>query len=250
MARIGKTAVVLAIVAFWAVMTGWLIQANRGQMPFSELPPRQVLRQILQHEVTSTLGIYRGPKRIGSVTVTPVHAPSDAISLDGTISLPEAGGMFSFSIRIDLEKSSLRPELITLRLSRRQPALNALVEVLLREQKIRYHLRSGDEDLGTQELPLSAGALAAFAPDLAGLPALPISAGSLLKSLETRANRTRFPVRGERIEGFVVEISEAGMSATVTIGQLGEIFFVSSSTEYQLVADGLEWADRPRNTGP
>ncbi len=226
-------------------MTGWLGRTtwNDGNAPFSDMPPQLVFRQVLKHEVASSLGIYRGQKRVGTVNVTPVHNPSDSVSLDGNIIIPQDGGRpetYSFSLRFDLEHTQLHPETISLRLSRRQPPLNALIEVLLAAQKVRYNIRNGDLDLGMQELPLSGGGLTTFAPALAGLPPMPMDPQALLQTLESQANRASFVIRGERMDGYRVKISGAGLTATATLGQLGEIFVLRTSTEYHLLADGLD----------
>lgn len=235
----------MVIVGFWAIMTGWLIRINwnDGNAPFSDMSPKLVFRQVLKHEVASNLGIYRGKQRIGSVTVTPLHSPANAVSLDGNISIPQQAGKpenYSFSLRFDLDESTLQPDVITLRLSRRQPALNVHLGVLLKEKKVRYTIKNGDLDLGTQELPLSSDGFSMLAPALAGFPSLPIEPTTLLNTLEYRANRANFAIRGERMDGFRVKFNAAGVSATATLGQLGEIFLLRTSSEYQLLAEGLE----------
>lgn len=226
-------------------MTGWLVRTtwNDGNAPFSDMPPLLVFRQVLKHEVASSLGIYRGQKRIGSVNVTPVHNPSDSVSLDGNLVIPQDSGKpetYSFSLRFDLEHNQLKPETIQLRLSRRQPPLNALIEVLLASQKVRYNIRNGDLDLGTQELPLTGGGLAMLAPALAGFPPMPMEPGALWKTIECQANRASIVIRGERMDGYRIKLSGAGLTATATLGQLGEIFVLRTSTEYHLLADGLD----------
>ena len=226
-------------------MTGWLVRINwnDGNAPFSDMSPMLVFRQVLKHEVASNLGIFRGQKRIGSVTVTPLHSPANTVSLDGNISIPQESGKqenYSFSLRFDLVETNLQPDVITLRLSRRQPALNVLLEALLKEKKVRYSIKNGDLDLGTQELPLSSDGISMLAPALAGFPPLPMEPTALLKALETRANRANFVIRGERMDGFRVKLAVSGLSATATLGQLGEIFLLRTSTEYQLLAEGLE----------
>lgn len=245
MSRFFKVSVSVIIVAFWAVMTGWLVQANwsPGNAPFSEMPPLFVFRQVLKHEVASSLGIYRGQQRIGTVNITPVHAPADSVSFDGNIVVRQLGGKpesYSFSLRIDLEHRQLQPQTISLRFSRRQPPLNAFIEIQLASKKVHYRIRNGDFDPGLQELPLSGGGLAMLAPGLLGLPPLPMAPGTLLKSVECQANRASFVIRGERMDGYRVTISAAGLTATATMGQLGELFILRTSTEYHLLADGLE----------
>lgn len=225
-------------------MTGWLIRSNLddASAPFSEMPPELVLRQSLKHEVVSSLGLFRGRHRIGSVTVTPLNSPGNAFVFDGNLQIPQEGQKphtYGFSLHLDLNEKPLSPKSINLRINRRQPPLSALIDLLLAEKKVRYQIKEGDVDMGSRELPLSGDAFSLLLPTLTGLPSLP-SATTLTQSLKIRANRANFKIKGERVDGFRIKLDGAGLSATATIGQLGEIFVVRTTTEYHLLAEGLD----------
>ena len=240
-----KTLVSLFILLFWGVMTGWLVKANwnGGNAPFSEIAPQLVFRQVLKHEVTSQLTIFHKLDRIGTITITPLHTPDDSISLDGNLFLPGENGKkqaFNFSTRIDLDGKTLAPNEIVLRLRRREPALAVLIEILLQQQLLRYEMKSGEIDLGRQEIPLTNASLLQFTPYLAGLPALPADAASALQNIQWQANRASHTIRGERLDGFRLSINLPGLEASAALGQLGEIYYVRTSANYHLLADGLE----------
>lgn len=240
-----KLLVALVIFLFWGVMTGWLVRAhyNDGNAPFSSIAPQLVFRQVLKHEVTSQLTIYHKQKRIGAVAVTPVHSPNDSISLDGNIVLPGENGKtqtYNFSTRIDLDTKTLAPTDLVLRLRGREPALTVLIEVLLSQQLLRYEIKSGGIDLGSQELPFSQASLLPFTAFPAGLPPLPTDPAAVLKSIAWQANRASHTIRGERLDGFRLLLTGPGLEANLALGQLGEIYYVRTTTDYHLLADGLE----------
>jgi hypothetical protein len=115
-----------------------------------------------------------------------------------------------------------------------------LIELLFPQEKVRYNIIQNGVDFGTNELPMSGGGLAMLAPVLGGLPPLPMSPSAFSQTLECRTNRAHFVIRGERMDGFRVRVSAAGLSGTATLGHLGEVFVFRTSTEYHLLAEGLD----------
>ncbi len=253
-------AIVVAIVAFWLLMSTLLVrtQLSESQGELQPVPVDFVCRLMFEHEQPAYLVLYTQHRRLdGYLQLQPKHLPHGEDGKSAALDLLSGSGSFALALPgVDPQRVTFRGvlELDGHRHVRRldltanvhqtgQTGQGMTLQLAGRPAQDDWHYTVKEagtvlrEDSGT-----IASLLAAADPHLPGLRLDAIQQLERQQAADTRysAHRGTLRLGGEAIDSYVVAVEHGGALKTdVYFDQLGQVLAVKTFTGYDLFDEKL-----------
>lgn len=241
---------IIAIVAFWLVMTGLLVRLELApeQSSVLDVPVALVWQNMFTHGEPSVLNITENKLPIGIFSLQPrAAAQQRSLHFSGNLwlrlpALTRQRILWEGVVELtpDLSVQSLR-----LGLTLRDPACRIGLFLNETAQTLRFDVTQGASVLASGTFPLNAAGLQAALP-LTGLdpqtlaaflPALAAPSAKSASSLAVTAKQTRFIFHGEKISAFQVTLHQGDTPlAEIYVSQLGQVLAANTAFGYSLLA--------------
>lgn len=234
------------IVGFWLLMMVLLIrlQIHPEGSDVLSVPPTHILELMFTHGQGSDLSVYNNSdRRIGSISLRPSRlkeAGERKLEFSGNVqlNLPGVAGQRLFwetHTRLDDRFSVVGAEV---RLTMREPEYRLMVKINPANRIANYTLSRGSETVDSSSVELTEKGLekllVKLGIDPAGLKALRAGA----EPPDVSATRTKFAVRGEKIEAYRVTVRQNEQKvAEAYVSQLGQVLLLKTSLGFRFVQD-------------
>lgn len=232
-----------AIFIFWAAMWTLLVRTEHAPEMASvrRVPIEHVLKLLFQHEQASDLSIRVNRDRLGNVRIQPRHDETSgalALEFNGTmqVQLPDTQRRrLSWNGAIDLAEA-LDVNGLSFTLMSRNPGdrnsqpIRVEFAVDAKTKTAEYGFREGEGMITRQRISLDRAGLE-LALANAGLDAsvLPAATAPPLTTPEVKAHRARLMVKGERLETYLLTLTQEGQTlGEVHVSQMGQILRIST----------------------
>lgn len=249
----------LAIIGFWIVMTGMLMQSLwfPADSRLTKIDPGAVFQMVAARGEPSTLDVYDDRRIVGHLTVGTTRLRQDqwhplklrlngkirmdhplltgvnVLELESWAELDHGGQVRAFEVRLATGKNG-----IVLTVSQSAPEVPPVL-LLKRDTTVLLDSRTLTDDPGASN-PLVTLLLGTFGISLEDLSVIRQQAENQASGMAVEARQGKFDLGGTARQGFILKFGRPGQPGfRLCVENTGEIVRLETPTSYQLLTDSL-----------